>query len=211
MPISPAFVTRFFQLVAKRQFAEAERILERLKERIQKTRWNKGYFRALQGILLAQKSNNDRYAFLSNMHPTTEEELKNYRREFLRHAKDRLHADYDRGFFSAWADYMRVLSKMDLKEAENLALSPPSLPTMPSKPEEVPQEEMQEEVPEGVLEETSEEQLEKILEVPKETPTETSKKPPIRTGQTSINQFIDPQKIKPFKPAYKKESKQQSK
>jgi|GEM_PF-167156 len=204
MPISPAFVTRFFQLAAKRQFAEAERILERLKEKIQKTRWNKGYFRALQGILLAQKSNNDRYAFLSNMHPTTEEELKNHRREFLRHAKDRFHADYDRGFFSAWADYMRVLSKMDLKEAE---APPPSPPSPPSKPEEAPAEEM----PEGVLEEASEEQLEEILEVPKETPTGAPKKPPIRTGQTSINQFMEPQKIEPSEPAYKKESKQQSK
>jgi len=199
MPISPAFVTRFFQLAAKRQFAEAERVLERLKERIQKTRWNKGYFRALQGILLAQKSNNDRYAFLSNMHPTTEEELRNHRREFLRHAKDKLHADYDRGFFSAWADYMRVLSKMDLKEAENSALSPPSPPTMPSKPEEAPREEM----PEEALEQ----QLEETLEVPKEKPTKASKKPPIRTGQTSINQFMEPQRAEP---AYKKESKQQS-
>jgi len=204
MPISPAFVTRFFQLAAKRQFAEAERVLERLKERIQKTRWNKGYFRALQGILLAQKSNNDRYAFLSNMHPTTKEELKNYRHDFIRQAKNSLHADYDRGFFSAWADYMRVLSKMDLKEAENPTLTEPSPPTLPSKPEEAPQEEM----PREVLEETSEEQIEEILEVPKETPKKASKKPPIRAGQTSINQFIE--SIKPSEPAYKKESKQQS-
>jgi len=203
MPISPAFVTRFFQLVAKRQFAEAERILERLKERIQKTRWNKGYFRALQGILLAQKSNNDRYAFLSNMHPTTKEELKNYRQDFIKHAKNSLHADYDRGFFSAWGDYMRVLSKTDLKEARNL--------TLPPEPKEAPREETPEEMPEEMQEEVSEERLEEILEVPKEAPAEDSEKPPIRTGQTSISQFIESQKIKPSEPAYKKESKQRSK
>jgi len=207
MPISPAFVTRFFQLVAKRQFAEAERILERLRERIQKTRWNKGYFRALQGILLAQKSNNDRYAFLSNMSPTTEEQLKNYRREFTKHAKNRLHADYDRGFFSAWADYMRLLSKIDLKEMETPVLSPPSPPTVPSKSEEM----LQGEMPEEVLDEASEKQPEEILEVPRETPKEAPEKPPVRAGQTSMNHFLEAGEIKSSESACRKESKQQSK
>jgi len=113
MPISSAFVTRFFQLVTKRQFAEAERILERLKQRIQKTEWNSGYFQALHGIFLAKKSNNDQYAFLSNNDFNNTDELKNYRREFLKHTRNKLHADYDRGFFSAWANYMRVLTKLE--------------------------------------------------------------------------------------------------
>jgi len=112
MPISRVFVTRFFQLVAKRQFAEAERILERIKLKIQKTEWNRGYFQALNGILLAQKSNDDQYAFLPNLDFNNEDELKKYRREFLKQSKDRIHADYDRGFFSAWADYMRISIRM---------------------------------------------------------------------------------------------------
>ncbi|MCK5593285.1 hypothetical protein KAI31_04230 [Candidatus Bathyarchaeota archaeon] len=113
MPIPSAFVTRFFQLVTKRRFAEAERMLERLKQRIQKTEWNSGYFQALHGIFLAKKSNNDRYAFLSNNDFNNPDELKNYRREFLKHTRNKLHADYDRGFFSAWANYMRILTKLE--------------------------------------------------------------------------------------------------
>jgi len=116
MPVSSVFVTRFFQLVTKRQFAEAERVLERLKKRMQRTEWNRGYFRALRGILLARKSNDDRYAFLSTLNFNDKEVLQNYRREFLRNARDRIHADYDRGFFSAWADFMRVLLKMETME-----------------------------------------------------------------------------------------------
>jgi len=117
MPISLTFVTRFFQLVTRRRFAEAERILERLKEKASKTEWNRGYFRALYGILLARRSN-DPYVFLSSLDFGDKDTLRNYRREFLKQAKNRLHSDYDRGFFSAWADYMRILSKMDLNAAE---------------------------------------------------------------------------------------------
>lgn len=112
MSISPAFATRFFQLITERRFAEAERMLERLRERVEKTEWNKGYLRALNGMLLAKKTNNDRYMFLSNVNFSDKNEIQKYHQEFLEHTKKRLHADYDRGFFSAWAEYTRVLSKM---------------------------------------------------------------------------------------------------
>jgi len=112
--IPKVYVTRFFQLVTARQFAEAERVLERLKQKIQMSERNRGYFQALYGMLLAQRNNDDRYAFLSNLNIKDKKELKTYRREFLRQSEHRLHADYDRGFFSAWADYMRILPKLEL-------------------------------------------------------------------------------------------------
>lgn len=111
--IPKVYVTRFFQLVTTRQFAEAERILERLKQKIQMSERNRGYFQALYGMLLTQRSSNDRYAFLSNLNIKDQKELHVYRREFLRQSEHRLHADYDRGFFSAWADYMRILPKLE--------------------------------------------------------------------------------------------------
>jgi hypothetical protein len=112
MPISSVLVTRFFQLVVNRQFAEAERELQRLKQRMHKTNWNKGYYKALYGILLAQKSNRDQYAFFPKINFNDKQTLQGYKREFLSHVKNKLHGDYDRGFFSAWADCMRVLAKM---------------------------------------------------------------------------------------------------
>ncbi len=115
MPISRVFVIRFFQLVTERKFAEAERILERIMLKVQETEWNKGYFQALNGILLAQKSNDDQYAFLPNLSFSNEEELRKHRREFLKQARNKIQADYDRGFFSAWADYMRVSIRMKEK------------------------------------------------------------------------------------------------
>jgi len=82
-----------------------------MKLKIQETEWNRGYFQALNGILLTLKSN-DEYAFLPNLDLNNENELKKYRREFLKQSRNKIHADYDRGFFSAWADYMRVSIKM---------------------------------------------------------------------------------------------------
>jgi len=120
MPIPSALVTRFFQLVVNRQFAEAERELERVKQKMHKTEWNRGYFRALYGMLLTRRSNNnDSYAFFSKLDLSNKTILHDYRREFLEHVKNRLHGDFDRGFFSALADCMRVLSKMDIVSIPN--------------------------------------------------------------------------------------------
>jgi hypothetical protein len=104
--------------MTEKRFAEAERVFERLREKVQKTEWNRGYLQALHGMLLAQKPNDDRYVFILNINLSNEKELKKYRNEFLKHSKNTLHADYDRGFFSAWAEYMRVLLKMKPEEAQ---------------------------------------------------------------------------------------------
>jgi hypothetical protein len=124
MPVPSALVTRYFQLLVTRQFAEAQRELERLKQKMHKTEWNRGYFRALYGMLLARRSNNnDSYAFLSKMDLNDKEALHGYRREFLDHVKNKLHGDFDRGFFSAWADCMRVLSRIDVVKVSNANVS----------------------------------------------------------------------------------------
>ena len=116
MPISKIFVVRFFQLVRGRRFAEAERVLERIRLKTNETEWNSGYLHALDGILLAQKSS-DSYAFLKNVNFDDEKELKKFRKEFLKEYKNKIHADYDRGFFAAWADYM-LISKKSLANPE---------------------------------------------------------------------------------------------
>jgi hypothetical protein len=113
MPISQALVTRYFQLIVNRQFTEATRELERLKQKMHKTDWNKGYFRALYGMYLSRKTNGDTYAFLSKLDLTDKAALHGYRREFLDHMRNGRHGDFDRGYFSAWADCMRILARMD--------------------------------------------------------------------------------------------------
>ena len=128
MPVPQALVTRFFQLLVSRQFTEAERELERVKQKMHKTEWNRGYFRALYGMFLSRRTNGDAYAFFPKLDLTDKPALHTYRREFLEHTKNGLHGEFDRGFFSAWADCMRVLSRVDIPnlpsatEAESVKL-----------------------------------------------------------------------------------------
>lgn len=113
MPVSPALVTRFFQLITNRQFAEAERELERLSKDVKKNEFNSGFLKALNGMILAHRSDNDRYVFVSKANLHDKRELTKYRREFSKHEKNKLHSAYDRGFFKAWAEYTRVLIKLE--------------------------------------------------------------------------------------------------
>ena len=120
MPISQALVTRYFQLLVSRQFAEAERELERVKQKMQKTEWNRGYFRALYGMYLSRKNSaTDDYAFFSKIDLTDKVNLHAYRKEFLDHMRNGLHGDFDRGFFSAWADCMRILTRIDVPNPQS--------------------------------------------------------------------------------------------
>jgi hypothetical protein len=120
MPISQALVTRYFQLIVSRQFTEAERELERVKQKMQKTEWNRGYFRALYGMYLSRKNSaTDDYAFFAKIDLTDKVTLHAYRKEFLDHMRNGLHGDFDRGFFSAWADCMRILTRMDVPSPMN--------------------------------------------------------------------------------------------
>ena len=116
IPISKIFVVRFFQLLKGRRFAEAERVLERIRKKTNETEWNSGYLHALDGIVLATKSN-DSYAFIKNVNLEDEKDLRKNRKEFLKEYKNKVHTDYDRGFFAAWADYM-LISVRDLENSE---------------------------------------------------------------------------------------------
>jgi hypothetical protein len=120
MPIAQALVSRYFQLIVSRQFTEAERELERVKQKMQKTDWNRGYFRALYGMLLSRKTSaSDDYAFFSKLDLSDKPTLHAYRKEFLEHMQNGLHGDFDRGYFSAWADCMRILTRMDIPGQQN--------------------------------------------------------------------------------------------
>ncbi len=131
MPISQALVTRYFQLIVSRQFAEAERELERVKQKMQRTDWNRGYFRALYGMYLSRKNAaTDDYAFFSKLDLSDKPTLHAYRKEFLEHMRNGLHGDFDRGYFSAWADCMRILTRMDIPSSAPEQKAPGQVETL---------------------------------------------------------------------------------
>jgi len=121
MSVPLALMTRLFQLVSERKFAEAERILERITARMKKSgqqEFNRGYLEALSGIILTYRSSGESYEFFSNLNLNDAEALKMHYRDFKQNTESRFHADYDRGYFSALADYMRVVLRTVKGKAE---------------------------------------------------------------------------------------------
>ncbi len=144
-PVKAAYVTRFFQLVTEKQLTEAERELQRIKEKIQRTEWNHGYYRALQGMLISRRTNSENPAFMSTLDPNDKHALLGLKKEFEEKLESRLYPDYDRGYFSAWADYVGLLRRMPLKPvaATQTSASPPQLADHPETVEETTAEETQ--------------------------------------------------------------------
>jgi len=133
LPVPFAMITRFFQLVENRQFAEAERELERIRRKMENNEWNKGYLQALSGILLSTKMNDDQYSFLSKINSKDGKTLREYRKEFLKHVNNHLRDDYDKGYFLAWADYTRVLIRMRKQEEAAKKADSPAIEKKPKK------------------------------------------------------------------------------
>jgi len=126
MDVPLALMTRFFQLVSERKFAEAERILERIRVRMKNSRkkeFNRGYLDALNGIILSNKSSSGSYEFFSNLDLKDVSALKKHYEDFKRNARSRFHAEYDRGYFSALTDFMRVIIKTAEKNKGDIKLS----------------------------------------------------------------------------------------
>ena len=112
MPVPLVLITRLFQLVSERKFAEAERTLERITAKMAKSgekEFNRGYLKALDGIILTGRSGSETYEFFGNLDLNDVSALRRHQKDFLKNTKSRFHADYDRGYFSALADYMRVV------------------------------------------------------------------------------------------------------
>lgn len=107
LPLPQLFITRFFQLAQNRDFAESERILQKIKEKMSGSEWSRGYHLALEGILLALRNRDDKYIFVSRIE-MNKDNFERLETEFYTRAKNVIEPEFDRGYFSAWADFIRV-------------------------------------------------------------------------------------------------------
>lgn len=107
MPLSRHLITQFFLFESDEHYASAERVLNRLQSGSRKSGWERGYLTALSGIIVTRRSREDDLAFLNRINMKDKKELRATLKDFKEQSKNEIHADYDRGFFSAWADYIR--------------------------------------------------------------------------------------------------------
>lgn len=107
IPLSLQLLNIFFKAVIDRKFTEAEKILQEMEEKSkgnEASEFKRGFILGLKGIIIMQRSN-DQFTILSNLDLSNIEMLKKYYSIFSANAKSKLHADYDRGYFLALAEY----------------------------------------------------------------------------------------------------------
>ena len=102
-------VNRVLKLFIERKLKDAEKTLEKLELTMAEKEWSKGYFNALQGITLALKSKDSRYLYLTQIPMDDSKKIDDIRKKFLKQTQNSLHKDFDKGFFSAWSDYLKLL------------------------------------------------------------------------------------------------------
>ena len=114
-----ALIQRFMVLLNERRMSEAEKILLQIKERLKSTPWDQGFYNALEGIFAAFRAKDNPYFYATQIDPSDTKKLRQLRKEFLEESTNPLQNEFDQGFFSAWAEYvkdLKRLKKQSLKE-----------------------------------------------------------------------------------------------
>jgi hypothetical protein len=104
-------VNRFFQNVESRAWTDAEKELDSIRQETENTPWYKGYVKALEGLLLTFRTNDDKYVYLPKaLVNRNEESVNKLRKDFGEFASNEIHGEYDRGYFKALEDYTSLLA-----------------------------------------------------------------------------------------------------
>jgi len=95
----------FFQELLAGRLTSADRVLQRINETTHTLEWQKGYINALEGMLLASSSKDERIIFTSQ---GREKQTSKLIKVFSQQSKNKMLGEFDRGFFSAWIDYSHI-------------------------------------------------------------------------------------------------------
>jgi len=102
--------TNFFRLLEQRNLTQAEVVLETMRQEVKNTEWQRGYVRALRGMFIASRSGDDKRAFINRM---KDGDLREIKKDFARKSRDPLQTSFDRGFFTAWVEYLEFSEKAE--------------------------------------------------------------------------------------------------
>src|SRR2546422_7361099 len=111
-------VNKFLEHVEARAWTDAEKELDIIRQKSDNSQWSRGYVKALEGLMLTYRTNDDKYIFLPKVLASkTEDTINGLKKEFSEFAANELHGDYDRGYFKALDDYFTLLGNMKNQRA----------------------------------------------------------------------------------------------
>lgn len=113
-----ALIQRYILLLNERRMSEAEKVLQQIKEKLKTTQWDRGFFNALEGIFAAFRAKDNPYFYATQIDPSDTKKLRQLRKEFLEESNNPLQNEFDQGFFSAWAEYVKDLQRLKRQSLE---------------------------------------------------------------------------------------------
>src|SRR6266702_5093037 len=118
-------VNKFLEYVETRAWTDAEKELDIIRQKSDNSQWSRGYVKALEGLMLSYRNNDDKYIFLPKVLANRPEDaINNFKKEFSEFAANELHGEYDRGYFKALEDYFTLLANMKNQRAPAEATPP---------------------------------------------------------------------------------------
>lgn len=109
LPISSTILNNLLKNILERQFTEAEKLIDQIESQIIREEgysdFTHGFIYGLKGIILMYKTG-EQNTFIGKLDLNNVDLLKKYYKEFLEHAENKLHGDYDRGYFLAIAKFL---------------------------------------------------------------------------------------------------------
>ena len=100
----------YFRLLLKREITSAERQLEHIENNLQDGDLEKGYLTALKGILASVKTKSSRDSLVHQV-IGDRKKASSVIKDFNKRSKTRWESDFDKGYFTAWKDYLKVIIK----------------------------------------------------------------------------------------------------
>jgi hypothetical protein len=118
-------VNKFLEHVEARAWTDAEKELDVIRQKSDNSQWSRGYVKALEGLMLSYRNNDDKYIFLPKVLANrTEDAITGLKKEFSEFVANELHGEYDRGYFKALDDYVTLLANMKNQQAPAPAPQP---------------------------------------------------------------------------------------
>ncbi len=111
--IQQASINKYLQHVGQRAWTDAEKELDTIKQKSDSTQWSRGYVKALEGLMLTYRNDDDKYIYLpKTLANKSGQENEALRKEFAEFAANEIHGEYDRGFFKALEDYLSQVATL---------------------------------------------------------------------------------------------------
>ena len=111
--IQQASINKYLQHVGQRAWTDAEKELDTIKQKSDSTQWSRGYVKALEGLMLTYRNDDDKYIYLpKTLTNKSGPENEALRKGFEEFAANEIHGEYDRGFFKALEDYLSQVATL---------------------------------------------------------------------------------------------------